>query len=359
MVEQPEIHRKSRSKKAEEREEAAEQLGKYFAILEDKEQAWEDLIKLMQDKNDYVQRRAANSLGAVFSAIPEERREEAWADLHKLTQDKNDYVRRGAVDALGAAYSHILDEHKQQAWEDMHKLTQDKDDDVRWRAANALGAVYPSIPDEHKQEAWEDLHRLAQDKNDNVRRGAADTLGAAFSTIPEKHKEDAWEDLHKLTQDKNRDVRIAANHSLGRASILRAGKAENDDEFQKELEKAIQFFEKASKEATYFNPSQFCLPFYRSFYTITFRKEEAAAEVKKYLNEAKRAVGVSKNKEKLLEAVENLSNALKEAEKARTLDARICDLNKLRQYCDHTVELLDSTEKTAPVVTNVIEKELR
>ncbi len=135
MVEQPEIHRKSRSKKVEERKGAARQLGEYFAILEDKEQAWDD--------------------------------------LHKLTQDKNDYVRGGAASALGSAYSHILDKHKQQA----------------------------------------------------------------------------WEDLRKLTQDNDRDLRIAANHSSGRASIFRATNAISEDKFRGELEKALEFFEKASKEA--------------------------------------------------------------------------------------------------------------
>jgi hypothetical protein len=45
------------------------------------------------------------------------------------------------------------------------------------------------------------------------------------------------------------------------------------------MENALGFFEKASEEAIYFNPAKFCSPFYRSFYTIIFKKEEAEAEV--------------------------------------------------------------------------------
>lgn len=67
----------------------------------------------------------------------------------------------------------------------------------------------------------------------------------------------------------------------------------------KELETALGFFEKSSKESTYFNPAKFCLPFYRSFHAITFKKEEAEAEVKKYLADTKSAVEGSKSKENL------------------------------------------------------------
>ena len=38
---------------------------------------------------------------------------------------------------------------------------------------------------------------------------------------------------------------------------------------------ALEFCEKSSKEAAYFNPSSFCLLFYRSFYLITFEKAGA------------------------------------------------------------------------------------
>jgi hypothetical protein len=122
------------------------------------------------------------------------------------------------------------------------------------------------------------------------------------------------------------------------------------------MENAIGFFEKASKEATHYNPAKFCLPFYHSFYSLTFKKEEA--EVQRYLSEAKSAVEGSKSKEKLLEAVENLGNALKEVQKVQDFDSLKSNLNAYRRFCDHTRALLDTTEEKAPGASRLIRKGL-
>ncbi|MCZ7405632.1 MAG: HEAT repeat domain-containing protein [Candidatus Methanoperedens sp.] len=434
MVEQSEIHRKSRSKKVEERKEAAEQLGDYFPIQKNKKQAIEDLLQLTEDKNDYVRRGAAYALGDVYSHIPDKHKQQAWENLLQLTEDKNDDVRRGAAYALAAAYSHIPDEHKQQAWEDLIKLTLDKNDDVRWLAVYTLGATYSHIPDEHKQQAWEDLIKLIQDKNDYLRRRAIYALGAAYSHIPDKHKQQAWEDLIKLMQDKNDDVRMgtadaldavyssipdkhkqqawgdlikltqdinyyvrrrttsalgtayssipdkykhqawddmirltsdndsdvraSAYHSLGKASIFRATNAKNHNNFKKLIEEAIGYFEQSTLQEAWSEPAKFCLPFYRSFYTLTFKKEEAEAEVQRYIAEAKSAVEGSRSKGHLLEAVENLGNALKEAQKARDFDALKSDLNAYRRYCERAADLLTEVEGTAPGAAGALRRAL-
>jgi HEAT repeat protein len=93
---------------------------------------------------------------------------------------------------------------------------------------------------------------------------------------------------------------------------IKASQAEKDEYYKKDLEKAITFFEFSAHENKSFSPSQFCLPFYRSFHTIVFKRNEANEEVNKYLAEVKDTVKGSKNKELLFEAVENLANALKE-----------------------------------------------
>jgi HEAT repeat protein/predicted amidohydrolase len=247
---------------------------------------------------------------------------------------------------------------KEQAWDDLHRLTQDKKASVRRSAAHALGTCYPQIPEEYKEHAWDDLIGLTQDKDDDVRMGAADSLGVCYSHIPEEYKKQAWDDLHRLMQDKDKNVRVAANHSLGRVSIYRASHAEGDESIRNELETALRFFEKSSDESTYFNPAKFCLPFYRLFHAITFKKEEAEAEVKQYLAEAKSAVEGSKIKEKLLEAVENLGNALKEAQKARDLNDVKCNLNTYRPYCEHAADMLDETEDKAPGAARLVRKGL-
>jgi hypothetical protein len=84
----------------------------------------------------------------------------------------------------------------------------------------------------------------------------------------------------------------------------------------------------------------------------------AEDEVKKYLAEAKSAIEDSESKEKLLEAVENLSNALKEARKARemNLEGKKCDLNKVRMHCERAENLLGTMKEKAPVATELVIK---
>jgi predicted amidohydrolase/HEAT repeat protein len=312
----------------------------------------------MQDRDYIVQCDAASTLGVCYSHIPVEYRKQAWDNLIGLTQDKENLVREYVANALGVCYSHIPVEYREQAWDDLHRLTQDKDYSARKGAAGALGVCYSHIPIEYKKQAWDDLHRFTKYKESHVRRDAAGALGVCYSHIPIEYRKQACDDLHRLAQDNDIDVQIAANHASGSISIYKASQAKSDESVRKELETALRFFEKASKVSTHFNPAKFCLPFYRSFYAITFRKEEAEAEVKKYLTEAKSAVEGSKSKEKLLEAVENLGNALSEVQKARDLDAMKTDLNAYRRYCDRACELLDTTQEKAPGASSLIRKGL-
>jgi len=204
------------------------------------------------------------------------------------------------------------------------------------------------------QVQWEDLHRLIGDKNSDVLRGAAYTLGSAFQHVPDK--DEALEDLHRLTGDEDNDVRASANHSLGRASIFKAIKAEDEEDFKSELKNAIEFFERSSKEAIFSNPSIFCLPFYRSFYSLTFDKAGAEDEVQGYLAEAKSASEGLENKETLLEAVENLANALSEAQKMKDFDATKSDLKAYMQYCNRAADLISDAEGRAPGAAGILRR---
>jgi hypothetical protein len=91
---------------------------------------------------------------------------------------------------------------------------------------------------------------------------------------------------------------------------------------------------------------------------LTFQNEETEAEVQKYIAEAKNAVEGSESKEKLLEAVENLGNALKEIRKVRDFSDIKSDLNAYRRYCDRACELLETTDKKAPGASRLIRKGL-
>jgi HEAT repeat protein len=352
LVDQEKIHNLSLCYDQEECFEAIRQLQDNFSSLPDKQQAWNDLIRLTNDGYSSVRFRAACALGSVFSHVPD--KQQAWNDLHRLINDEGIEIRSRAANALGSVFSHVPD--KKQAWNDLHRLINDKDIHVKLSAVDALSLVFSQVPD--KQWAWNDLHRLTNDNNSRVRYSAAKALGTAFSNAPDKQQ--AWNDLIRLTNDEDQDVRMSSNHSLGRVSIFKASQAETDEDFKKELEKAIEFFEIAAKQSPFwFNPSKFCLPFYRSFHTIIF-KQETKEEVNKFLKEAKIAIEGSESKKQLFEAVENLSEALKEVQNLENPDLQgmKSELNFYRNYCDHAAELMKDTEEKAPFAARVLNKGL-
>ena len=208
-----------------------------------------------------------------------------------------------------------------------------------------------------KNSAREDLHELANEEESYIRFRTAYAIGSAFEHVPVRQK--AWNELIILSEDEDRHVRAYANHSLGKVSIFKAIKVENEIGYKNEFEKAIEFFDKSLHEHILFNPSTFCLPFYRSFHTIIFKKqEEARKEVDKYLSETKCEVGYSKNKELLFKTVENLANALKEVQDLENMDlkTRKNELDFYRKYCNQAAELMRDTEKTAPSATILIRK---
>ena len=383
MINQAEIHRKTISDDITERKEAVNQLRSNFAVLPDKKQAWDDLYQLTKDKDSSVWAEAVETLGAAFPYIPDKKqawkdlirrtkhrdiyvrmgaarslgaafpytpdKKQAWKDLHRLTKHEDIYIRMGAAISLDAAFPYIHD--KKQAWKDIIRLIKDIDISVHFIAVETLGAAFPYIPD--KKQAWDELYRLAKDEKSFVRVAAVRSLGAAFPYIPDKKQ--AWNDMHGLTQES--EVRVSANYALGRASIFKATEAVSEENFRKEFENALEFFERASKEAKYFNPAIFCLPFYRSLYMTTF-KQTAEAKVEKYLAEAKSATEGSESREKLLEAIENLANALKEVQKVREmpLDTMKCNLNTYRRYCERAAELMKTTKEQAPGATAMLER---
>ena len=327
---------------------AAGSLGSAFSHVPDKETAWQDLISLAQDEDSDVRWRAAGSLGSAFSHVPD--KETAWQDLHRLTQDEGNYMRWRAADALGSAFSHVPD--KDAAWQDLHRLTQDEDSNVRRRAADALGSAFSHVPD--KDAAWQDLHRLTQDEDSYMRRRAAKALGSAFSHVPDKDA--AWQDLHRLTQDEDSYVRMYVYHSLGRVSVFKATESNDSGTIKHELEEAVAYFEKSSQELDY-SPARFCFPFYRTYLAITFQ-EAKEDEVQRYLAEAKKAVVGSESKDELLKAVENLAQALQEAQrlKNRSVQEVASELNAYKWYCDKAADYMTAAEDKAPGAVKLMRK---
>ena len=342
-----EIHEKSMGR--EHRREATELLIAQFSSLPDKKLAWEDLLRLTQDEDIDVRLRAINALGLVFSQVSN--KTQAWKYILRLTQDEYIDMR-----CRNFALELIQIPDKAEDWECLIVRDWNRDaNDVRWGAAYALGLVFSQVPD--KAQAWQDLHRLTQDKYSTVRMKAAYALGSAFSHVPDKDQ--AWQDLDRLTKDSDSGVRSRSLYSLGKSSIFKATETENDESFREYLVQAIDFFERSSKEGWY-NLAVFCLPLYRSFYFITFRGLEAQSEANRYLIEAKNAIEQSKSKEVLFEAVESLSQALVNVQKAKdaTIQDRQIYLDALRRSCERAACLVFEANDRTPGAAKTIERGL-
>lgn len=349
LVSQDEIHRMVQSTEVLERRHAINEICDIFSFPPDKQQAWDDLHRLTEDTDSYVRRHAVEAVGIAFLIIPD--KQQAWDDLHRLTKDTVPYVRGCSAEVLSTTYLFLPD--RKQVWDDIHRLTKDYQRFVRERAVDAVCLVFSNIPYKSQALAEDDLISLTRDKDNRVRRGAAKALGFVFSNLP--NKEQASENLIRLTQDEDKDVRASANYSLGRASIFKANEAQNGEILKKQLEIAIDYFENSIVEAvSSANPARFCTPFYRSFFIMAFRKQVTEAEIRKYLAEAKSVCKGSSSKEKLLEAVENLSSALKEVQRARDFNEIKSDLNAYRRYCSRAADLLAATEEKAPGATKLI-----
>ena len=286
----------------------------------------------------------------------------AFKDLQKLMRDSDNFVKDRAI----RLFKHTLKWNFNKAiiWNELHQITLERDSNLRKVAANYIGIFYSNIYDQ--EQAWEDLKRLTGDNNRIVRRQAILSLGLAFTNI--SNKNNAIEDLNVLTFNNDWFIRVHANYFLGSAYISIALETMEEEKFKIELKKAIDFFEKsfnqANKfnEATVFNPSLFCFPFYRSFYMITFQKEMAKFEVQRYLGMAKKAVGVSESKEKLFNAVKNLSDALNEIQNAQELEQELSFevikyyFKRAKNHCDKAIEIVNNSKYITPKAAKTIER---
>lgn len=230
---QPEIHDKSFSQVSDERIKAAKQLGSLFEALPDRNQAFEDLLRLCSDKNAEVREEAINSITTVFPNVPEKElvwerfvnltaypveqimraavnslvtvfplmqdKNGAWKDLVELINSKSSLedVSRGIIHSLTNVISDFPD--KPQAWKDLLEMTLSDDPYVREKATSSLSIVFPGLPEEKKSEAWEDLLELAGEaEGAKVREEAAKALGEVFPYLSDKGK--AYSDLVNLVE---------------------------------------------------------------------------------------------------------------------------------------------------------------
>ncbi len=216
----------AQSEDASERRVAIDQLRDTFPILDDKKQAWEDLLKLTQDEDAYFRWNSSRSLGIVFPYLND--KEQAQKDLHKLTLDKESKLQ-------GTAYPIVLPvSNKKLAWEDLTPMNPYNAKLERFNEAFGFTGGGHVHPQPRTTGNKNHLFWLMYEKGIVVRLVAVRSLGIAYLYISDK--KEVWEDLLRLTTDIDCGVRAAANHSLGRASILKATEVGSLDEFNVTLQ---------------------------------------------------------------------------------------------------------------------------
>jgi len=190
-----------------------------FFHIDDKLNAWGDLIKLTTDTDWFARRGviASADLSSIFSKLPIENKQKAWNELVKLIIDNDDFtVKSKATNTLSSTFSQLPD--RQQAWDKLFKLIDNPSDseadpDVRFRASKILVLIFPYVPSEHRQQAWNGLIKLTTDNAYEIRSEISPSLGSAFYHVPDKQK--ALEDLIRLTTNEDSDVRSWATFTLG------------------------------------------------------------------------------------------------------------------------------------------------
>jgi HEAT repeat protein len=360
---------------------AVSALGSAFEYVPDKPDAWNDIIRLTTDKNEDVRCSAASALCSAFEYVPN--KPDAWNDLHCLTSDKDSFIRKGYAYGLSDAFQFVPAEFEYDVMDDLHRLISDDDSDVRFAIASTLGSIFKYVSDEFKPDIWNGLHNLTTDEDSNVRGTAIDSLYEAFDYIPNKSvalsdlvlltydkdsfiriraafalgsvfryvpdNYDSLNDLIRLTMDEESCIRMYANYSLGKICIYEASKSIIESEAQKLLEEAIGYFEKAANEKEYSNPAIFCSLFYQMFDAVLFRKVHSKKEIEGYIAAARKEIGISESKQKLIEAIEQLAEAIEIAYNACESGCNWQEtLNCCSDICNHAEQLMDKNKEKTP-----------
>ncbi|MGD2087313.1 MAG: HEAT repeat domain-containing protein [Candidatus Aminicenantes bacterium] len=157
--------------------------------------SWEAMRPLIgvlhTDKDSEVRKSAAEALGLIGST-------EALPDLIKvLTTDKDNQVRIGAAEALGKIKGDMTVSQL------IRTLATEKDSSVRWRIAMSLGKLGGTNARDML------IKTLSKDEAREVRESAAEALGLIGS------EECIGPLIQALTLDKDADVRGSAAYALG------------------------------------------------------------------------------------------------------------------------------------------------
>ncbi len=246
MIDQDIVHDKTFSPLSSERIEAMEQLSSSFESVPDREQAFEDMLRLSSDKCDEVRESAVSSLSTVFSKLPESGKIQVWERFINLTAYPSEEILKAAAQALVSVFPH--NPNKENAWEDLMELVNSNSsfEDVRTGIIRSLPTLCPHIPDRKK--AYSDLVHLAEKEDSDVLRELIENPDSINPQFPE-------EDLEKDRKECEEKGRISEEKSR-----KECGEKESIEEGRKESEKKLigkKKLEKKSEKKEVGKPERF------------------------------------------------------------------------------------------------------
>ena len=327
-----------------------------FLEAPDKEEATDDLIDLTDNPNDYTRYRATFTLGYTFDINT--KKERVWNKICDLANRTDLIVNRAVASTLDTIIQKLEEDQIPQISIFLHKFSESSDLPLQIAAATTMGFVFEKLED--KELAWRDLQRLGKINNEYMRTMIASSLGNAFPFIPDQKK--AYNDLQELSKDYNIHVRSRAFYSLGHIYIYKSSEAEDED-VEKFLLKAIEFFTKATAEKSnkWRSSSKFCSMFHQLEYNIIYDNLYIDDDyINKYFSEILPKINKASVKRKLIDLLLQLSKKIEGKKEADGYDSTVkADFSReVNEELVKKFPLLEEIKIEAPYVGLMLQKSI-
>ena len=188
-------------------------LSNAFKHIPDKTQAWNEFYKLSDINNSRVTLFLTGMYSSVVEYVPN--KYEFWKDMYQLTVSENPAIKHGISESLGETFAYLSEKFKIRAWDELHCLSISDNCSNKFIAANSIHLAYPHIPEELKTQAFYDLSRLADDDDFEIRSFTVIFIGNVYPHIPEELKTQAFDDLSRLVDDDDFEIKSYAVYSIG------------------------------------------------------------------------------------------------------------------------------------------------
>jgi tetratricopeptide (TPR) repeat protein len=146
---------------------------------------------------------------------------------------------------------------------------------------------------------------LTQDDYFGVRQGVAFVFHCIYEKAPQKDEIIAL--LSKLAEDNSNNVKAMSNYSLARIYVHESSKAQSEQEFINDYNKAIEFFKKAY-DYRQWDITEFCFTIHSVFNKILNGDIKNTDEIKRNISQLRDISAKSEERQYLLEIVESLGN---------------------------------------------------